>query len=77
MSSAPPKHRGVPVRISDGLYADAKAQAQRDFRTITGQLEYWARLGQFLCAHPGASAAEVMRRVGQPPASAGEDPPGA
>lgn len=74
MSSALPKHRGVPVRISDGLYADAKAQAQREFRTITGQLEYWARLGQFICAHPEVSTAEALRRLGLSCAPTGDDP---
>lgn len=37
---------GMPVRIDDLLYEQAKAEAQIKHRTITGQIEYWAMVGR-------------------------------
>ena len=37
---------GMPVRIDDQLYEQAKAHAQAERRTIAGQLEFWAMVGK-------------------------------
>ena len=34
------------VRISDGLVNDAKKFSRIDHRSLTGQIEYWARMGK-------------------------------
>lgn len=60
-----PKTRGIAVRISEALYESAKAQAAMEFRTIGGQLEYWARVGQHALEHPGLSVAEVLTQMRQ------------
>lgn len=59
------KTRGIAVRISEGLYESAKAQAAMEFRTIGGQLEYWARVGQHALDHPGLSVTEVLAQMRQ------------
>jgi len=33
---------GMPVRIDDTLYEQARTEAQIEHRTIAGQIEYWA-----------------------------------
>ena len=35
-----------PVKISDGLVLDARLMAQAAERSITGQIEFWAKLGR-------------------------------
>lgn len=37
---------GTPVRIDDGLYEQARAEAYAKHRTIAGQIEYWAIIGR-------------------------------
>ena len=37
---------GMPVRIDDDLYEQARAQAQAERRTIAGQIEFWAMVGR-------------------------------
>ena len=37
---------GMPVRIDDTLYQQARAQAQAERRTIAGQIEFWAMIGK-------------------------------
>lgn len=34
------------IRISDGLARDAKIYSKIDKRSITGQIEHWARVGK-------------------------------
>lgn len=41
------------IRLSDALVADARRDAATFNRTISGQLEHWARLGQAIEAAPG------------------------
>lgn len=43
---------GAPVRIDDMLYEEAKAAARGEFRTIAGQLEFWARVGKAALDNP-------------------------
>ncbi len=35
-----------PVKISDGLVLDARLTGQTSERSITGQIEFWAKLGR-------------------------------
>lgn len=43
---------GMPVRIEDSLYEDAKNCAKAEFRTISGQIEFWAKLGRAALDNP-------------------------
>ena len=43
---------GMPVRIEDDLYKQAKAASQGECRTIAGQLEFWARVGKAALDNP-------------------------
>ncbi|MFM8246045.1 MAG: ParD-like family protein [Burkholderiaceae bacterium] len=43
---------GMPVRIDDHLYEQAKAYAQAERRTIAGQLEFWAIVGKTALDNP-------------------------
>ena len=37
---------GTPLKVSDGLFALAKQEAQATQRSITAQVEHWARIGR-------------------------------
>ena len=43
---------GMPVRIDDGLYQQAKFAAKGECRTIAGQLEFWAKVGKAALDNP-------------------------
>ena len=43
---------GMPVRIEDELYEDAKIHAKAECRTIAGQIEFWARVGKAALDNP-------------------------
>jgi hypothetical protein len=43
---------GMPVRIEDSLYDQAKAAASSEFRTIAGQIEFWAKVGKTALDNP-------------------------
>ena len=43
---------GMPVRIDDQLYEQAKAHAQAERRSISGQIEFWAMLGKAALDNP-------------------------
>lgn len=43
---------GMPVRIEDSLYDQAKAAAASEFRTIAGQIEFWAKVGKAALDNP-------------------------
>lgn len=43
---------GMPVRIDDALYEQARAEAQVEHRTIAGQIEYWATVGRAALDNP-------------------------
>jgi len=42
----------ISVRIEDELYAQAKAQATAEHRSIAGQIEYWAKVGRAALDNP-------------------------
>ena len=37
---------GMPLKVSDSLFAVAKQEAQASQRSITAQVEHWARIGR-------------------------------
>ena len=43
---------GMPVRIDEALYDQAKVAAVAEFRTIAGQIEFWAKLGKAALDNP-------------------------
>ncbi len=43
---------GMPVRIDDCLYEQAKAHAHAERRTIAGQVEFWAMVGKAALDNP-------------------------
>ena len=43
---------GMPVRIDDSLYEQAKKEAQIERRTIAGQIEFWAMVGRAALDNP-------------------------
>jgi hypothetical protein len=43
---------GMPVRIDDVLYGQARAQARAERRTIAGQIEFWAMVGRTALDNP-------------------------
>jgi len=43
---------GMPVRIDDDLYEQARAHAQAERRTIAGQIEFWALVGRTALDNP-------------------------
>jgi len=42
----------MPVRIDDHLYEEAKSISKGECRTISGQLEFWAKLGKAALDNP-------------------------
>jgi len=43
---------GMPVRIDDALYEQARAEAKIERRTIAGQIEFWAMVGRAALDNP-------------------------
>jgi hypothetical protein len=43
---------GMPVRIDNQLYEQAKSEAKTEHRTIAGQIEFWARVGRAAIDNP-------------------------
>lgn len=42
----------VPVRISESMYNEAKSVASGECRSITNQIEFWARIGKCALENP-------------------------
>ena len=40
------------VKISDNLFKDARKYSKLDHRSITGQIEHWARIGKYAEENP-------------------------
>lgn len=51
------------VKIGDDLARAARAEAVRARRSMTEQLEYWARIGRALERAPGVSVARIRRAL--------------
>ena len=43
---------GIPIRIDESIYDEAKKVAAADFRSIPNQIEYWAKLGKCALDNP-------------------------
>lgn len=60
---------GMPVRIDDELYAQAKTEASAEHRTIAGQIEYWAKVGRAALDNPDLPVsfiAEALASMAEP-----------
>ena len=55
---------GMPVRIDDLLYEQAKNEAKAEHRTIAGQIEFWASVGRSAIDKPELSAEFVVPVLG-------------
>ncbi len=42
----------IPIRIDEQLYEEAKSAAKGECRTISGQLEFWAKVGKAALDNP-------------------------
>jgi hypothetical protein len=51
------------VRISSELLEQARAAAHSEFRTVQGQLEYWARVGKAASENPELPTSFVIEAV--------------
>jgi hypothetical protein len=64
---------GMPVRIDDVLYEQAKADALAEHRSIAGQIEFWAKVGRAALDNPDLTAsfiAETLIAMAEPRAHA-------
>lgn len=43
---------GVPIRIDEGIYDEAKKVARAESRSIPSQIEYWAKIGKCALDNP-------------------------
>ena len=43
---------GIAVRISEKLVNDARIQSKVENRSLTGQIEYWAKIGKIAEENP-------------------------
>ena len=58
---------GVPVRLSEALTLRARAEAEVLERSLTEQVEHWARLGQVVEAAISAGATQRLKRRSHDP----------
>lgn len=59
----------VSVRIDDTLVKQARAAAKAEFRTVQGQIEFWARVGRAALDNPDLPAgfiAESLMAMNEP-----------
>lgn len=43
---------GIPIRIDETIYNEAKKVAAAEFRSIPNQIEYWAKIGKCALDNP-------------------------
>ena len=43
---------GIPIRINEAIYNDAKKVASAEVRSSPNQIEYWAKLGKCALDNP-------------------------
>ena len=55
---------GMPVRIDNLLYEQAKNEAKAEHRTIAGQIEFWASVGRAAIDNPDLSVEFVVPVLG-------------
>ncbi|TPE54067.1 hypothetical protein FJM67_05485 [Maribrevibacterium harenarium] len=59
----------VSVRLDDELVNQARAAAKAEFRTVQGQLEFWAKVGRAALDNPDLPAdfiAESLMSMSEP-----------
>ena len=59
----------VSVRIDEGLVSAARAAAKAEFRTVQGQVEFWAKVGRAALDNPDLPAsfiAESLMSMAEP-----------
>ena len=56
---------GIPLKVSDGLFAVAKQEAQATERSITAQVEHWARIGRAVEAILAHEELLTLKQVGE------------
>ena len=43
---------GIPIRIDESVYNEAKKVAKAEFRSVPNQIEFWARIGRCALDNP-------------------------
>ena len=59
----------VSVRIDEELVSAARSAAKAEFRTVQGQVEFWAKVGRAALDNPDLPAsfiAESLMSIGEP-----------
>jgi ParD-like antitoxin of type II bacterial toxin-antitoxin system len=56
---------GIPLEVSDGLFAIAKQEAQATERSITAQVEHWALIGRAVEAILAHQELLTLKQVGE------------
>lgn len=56
---------GTPLKVSDSLFAVAKEEAQATQRSITAQVEHWARIGRAVEAILAHQELLTLKQVGE------------
>lgn len=56
---------GTPLKVSDGLFAVAKQEASAMDRSITSQVEHWARIGRAVEALLSHRELLTLKQVGE------------
>jgi len=56
---------GTPLKVSDSLFAVAKQEAQATERSITAQVEHWARIGRAVEAILAHQELLTLKQVGE------------
>ena len=56
---------GTPLKVSDSLFAVAKQEAQATQRSITAQVEHWARIGRAVEAILAHQELLTLKQVGE------------
>ena len=53
----------VSVRIDEALVNQARAAAKAEFRTVQGQIEFWARVGRAALDNPDLPASFIAESL--------------
>jgi hypothetical protein len=59
----------VPIRIDESLVSAARTAAKAEFRTVQGQVEFWAKVGRAALDNPDLPAsfiAESLKSLREP-----------
>ncbi len=70
----------VSVRVDESLYDMARQDASLEHRTISGQIEYWAKVGRAALDNPDLPVsfiAESLASIAEPRGDATDFVPGA